>query len=92
MLMKRGAPAWGAAFVAAPVSPVLTALVEAAWYALVCHIDLWQVPDASFDPDKAFCPSAYVAASGVAFLGVALARRSPAPGRSAVIVVQPASR
>ena len=71
----------GAAFVAAPVSPVLTTLIEAAWYALVRHIDLWQVPDANFDPDIAFRPSAHVAASGVALLGAALARRSPAPGR-----------
>jgi hypothetical protein len=72
----------------------LTALIEAAWYALVRHIDLWQAPDANFDPDMAFrlSPSAYVAAAGVGFLGVALARRSPAPRRSAVIAVQPASR
>ena len=82
----------GAVFVAVPVSPVLTALIEAAWCALVRHIDLWKVPDANFDPDIAFCPSAHVAASGVAFLGVALALRSPAPRRSAVIAVQPASR
>jgi uncharacterized membrane protein YjjB (DUF3815 family) len=55
---------------------------------------LWQAPDANFDPDMAFrlSPSAYVAAAGVGFLGVALARRSPAPRRSAVIAVQPASR
>jgi hypothetical protein len=33
-----------------------------------------------------------VAAAGVAFLGVAFARRSPALRRSAVIAVQPASR
>ena len=81
MLTKRGAPARGAAFVAAPVSPVLTALIEAAWYALVSHIDLWQVPDTIFDPDIAFRASAHVAASGVAFLGVALAHTSPAPSR-----------
>jgi hypothetical protein len=50
----------------------LTALIEAAWYALVRHIDLWLCPRAEFDPDIAFRPSAHVAASGVAFLGVAL--------------------
>jgi hypothetical protein len=70
----------------------LTALIEAAWYALVRHIDLWQAPDAELRPGHGVSPSAYVAAAGVGFLGVALARRSPAPRRSAVIAVQPASR
>jgi len=37
-------------------------------------------------------PSAYVAAACVAFLGVALACRSPVSRRSAVIAVQPAGR
>ena len=46
---KRGAPARGAAL----VSPVLTSLIEAAWYALLRHIDLWQSPDANFDRDMA---------------------------------------
>jgi hypothetical protein len=48
-LTKRGAPARGAAL----VSPVLTSLIEAAWYALLRHIDLWQSPDANFDRDMA---------------------------------------
>jgi hypothetical protein len=38
---------------AALVSPVLTSLIEAAWYALLRHIDLWQSPDANFDRDMA---------------------------------------
>jgi hypothetical protein len=45
----------------------------------VRHIDFWQVLDANFDPDMAYRPSAYVAAAGVAFLGVTLARGSAAP-------------
>jgi methionine sulfoxide reductase heme-binding subunit len=85
VLAKRGAPAWGAALAAALVSPVLTALIEAAWYALVRHIDFWEVLDANIDPDMTFRPSAYVAAAGVVFLAVVLARRSPAPRRSGVI-------
>jgi methionine sulfoxide reductase heme-binding subunit len=85
VLVKRGAPAWGAALAAALVSPVLTALIEAAWYALVRHIDFWQVLEANVDPDMAFPPSAYVAAAGVAFLGVALVRRNPAPRRASFL-------
>ena len=91
VLVKRGAPAWGAALAAALVSPVLTALIEAAWYALVRHIDFWEVLEANVDPDMAFRPSAYVAAAGVVFLGVALARRSPAP-RRASFVAAPAAQ
>jgi len=85
ILVKRGAPAWGAAFGAAVVSPVLVALIEAAWYALVRHIDFWEVLDANIDPDMAFRPSAYVAAAGVVFFAIVLARRSPAPRRAAII-------
>jgi len=90
VFLKRSAPAWGAALAAALVSPVLAALVEATWYALVRHIDFWQVLYANFDPDMAFRPSAYVAAAGVAFLGVTLAPKSAAPRRAAVIGAQPA--
>jgi len=90
ILMKRGATAWGAAFGAALVSPVLTALLEAAWYALVRHIDFWDVLEANIDPDMAFRPSAYVAAAGVAFFAIVVARRSPAPRRASVAVALPA--
>ncbi len=58
VFLKRGAPAWGAALGTALVSPALTALVEATWYALVRHIDFWQVLGANFDPDMAYRPSA----------------------------------
>jgi methionine sulfoxide reductase heme-binding subunit len=85
ILVKRGAAASSAAFAAALVSPVLTAFIEAAWYALVRHIDFRDVLGANVDPDMAFRPSAYVAAAGLAFLAVALARRNPAQRRAAVV-------
>ena len=83
-------PAWGATVAAAVVSPPLTALVEAAWYALVRHIPFWEVLSANVDPDMAFRPSAYVAAAGAAFVVVALLRRSPAPRRVSVTAAQAA--
>src|SRR5208283_644865 len=67
VLVKRGLPAWGSALAAAIVSPPLTALIEAAWYALVRHIPFWELLNANVDPDMAFRPSAYVAAAGAAF-------------------------
>ncbi len=92
VFLKRGAPAWGAALAAALVSPVLTVLIEATWYALVRHIDFRQALDA----DMAYRPSAYVAVAGVAFLGVTLARKSAAPRgrrrRAAGAVRQPLKR
>jgi hypothetical protein len=42
----------------------------------VRHIDLWQAPDTNLDPDIAFRPSPMWRACCVAFLGVALVRRS----------------
>ena len=77
--VKRGLPACSAALAAAVVSPPLSALFEAAWYALVRHIPFWEVLSANVDPDMAFRPSAYVAAAGAAFVVVTLLRRSPAP-------------
>ncbi len=90
-LAKRGLSAWGAALGAAIVSVPLTALVEAAWYALVRHIPFWEVLQANVDPDMAFRPSAYVAAAGAAFAIVALMRRSPAPLRSNALAARPAA-
>ena len=92
VFVKRGLPAWGAALAAAVVSPPLTALIEAAWYALVRHIPFWEVLGANIDPDMAFRPSAYVAAAGAAFVIVALLRRAPAPRRSAALSPRPAAR
>ena len=90
VLVKRGLPAWGSALAAAIVSPPLTALIEAAWYALGRHIPFWEVLSANFDPDMAFRPSAYVALGGAAFLIVTLLRRAPATRRSAVLAPRPA--
>ncbi|MBV8439269.1 MAG: sulfoxide reductase heme-binding subunit YedZ [Hyphomicrobiales bacterium] len=91
VLVKRGLPAWGAALAGAIVSPPLTALIEAAWYALVRHIPFWEVLSANVDPDMAFRPSAYVALGGAAFLIVTLLRRAPATRRSAILVPRPAA-
>ena len=89
--LKRGAAPGAAALAAAALSPPLTALIEAAWYALVRHIPFWNVIDANFDPDMAFRPSAYVAAAGVVFAAVAILRRSPAQVRSPAMSVRPAA-
>jgi methionine sulfoxide reductase heme-binding subunit len=83
--VKRGAPAWLAALVAAALSPPLTALVEAGWYALVRHIPFWDVLGANVDPDMAFRPSAFVLAGGVALLVVAVLRRAPQPARAPAV-------
>ena len=76
---------------AAVLSPSLTALIEATWYALVRHIPFWEVIDANFDPDMAFRPSAYVAAAGVVFVAVAILRKTPAPVRSPARSAGPAA-
>ncbi len=86
MALKRGAPAWASALIGAALSPPLTALIEAGWYALVRHIPFWEVLNANIDPDMAFRPSAYVLAGGVALLAVALVRRAPAPVRASMAV------
>jgi len=91
VFLKRGAAPWIAAIAAAVLSPPLTALIEAAWYALVRHIPFSEVIDANFDPDMAFRPSAYVAAAGVVFAAVAILRRSPAQVRSPAMSVRPAA-
>lgn len=82
VFVKRGLSAWAAALAAAAVSPPLTALIEATWYALVRHIPFSEVLGANVDPDMAFRPSAYVAAAGAAFVVVAVLRRSSAARRA----------
>jgi sulfoxide reductase heme-binding subunit YedZ len=91
VLAKRSVPAWGAALAAAIVAPPLTALIEAAWYALVRHIPFQEVLSANVDPDMAFRPSAYVAAAGAAFLAVTVLRRAPAARRSNILSPRPAA-
>ncbi len=83
--LKRGAPAWLAALTAAALSPPLTALIEAGWYALVRHIPFWEVLGANLDPDMAFRPSAYVLAGGLGLLLVAILRRAPEPRRAMAV-------
>jgi len=90
VFLKRGAPAWAAALMAAALSPPLAALIEATWYALVRHIPFWEVLDANFDPDMAFRPSAYVAAAGAAFVAIAILRRSPVRVRAPAVAAGPA--
>jgi len=82
---KRGASPLAAALIAAVLSPPMTALVEAGWYALVRHIPFSEVLDANFDPDMAFRPSAYVLAGGAALLAVAVLRRTPQPKRAPLV-------
>jgi sulfoxide reductase heme-binding subunit YedZ len=88
--VKGGAPAWAAALIGAVLSPPLTALIEAGWYALVRHIPFWEVLDANIDPDMAFRPSAYVLVGGAALLAVAALRRAPQPKRAALVAAHPA--
>ena len=89
--LKGGAPAWLAALAAAALSPSLTALIEAGWYALVRHIPFREVLDANLDPDMAFRPSAWVLAGGAGLLVVALLRRSPEAKRALAVAQRPAS-
>jgi sulfoxide reductase heme-binding subunit YedZ len=74
LFSRRGRPEWATALVAALVAPPATALVEAAWWAIVRHIPFAEVLAANFDPDMAPRPSALVALAGLALFAVALAR------------------
>ncbi len=73
-LQKRGWPAWAVVAGSALIAPPATALIEATWYAIVRHIDFWQVVSANFDPDMSPRPSLYVALAGLAFFVVYAAR------------------
>jgi sulfoxide reductase heme-binding subunit YedZ len=85
LLQKRGWPAWGVVAGSALIAPPATALVEAAWYAIVRHIDFWQVVSANFDPDMSPRPSHYVALAGLAFFVVYAARNWRLRRTSAVL-------
>jgi sulfoxide reductase heme-binding subunit YedZ len=74
LLQKRDWPAWGVVIGSAFVAPPATALVEATWYAIVRHIDFWEVLGANFDPDMSPRPSHTVALAGLAFIIVYAAR------------------
>jgi len=84
-LQKRAAlPAWGIVVGAALAAPLLTALLEGVWYAIVRHIDFWMVLSANVDPDGDFRPAVYVAFAGLALIGVYIARNW-APARLGVL-------
>jgi sulfoxide reductase heme-binding subunit YedZ len=86
VLLKRGAAPWVAALAGTVAAVPLTALTEAIWYALIRHIDFWEVLAANIDPDMIWRPSAYVAAAGLVFTALAVWRRQAlAPRRSAVL-------
>ncbi len=85
LLHKRGWPAWGVVAVSALIAPPATALLEATWYAIVRHIDFWQVLSANFDPDMSPRPSHYVALAGLAFFVVYAARNWRLRRASAVL-------
>jgi sulfoxide reductase heme-binding subunit YedZ len=88
--VKQGAPAWAAALIAGTLSPPLTALIEALWYALVRHIPFWEVLGANVDPDMGFRPAAYVLAGGAALVAVALLRRAREPKPARAVASRPA--
>ena len=84
LFLKRGAPLWAAVVGAAALAPVISALAEAGWYALVRHIDFWEVLSANFDPELDFSASFYVAMVGIAFVAVYGVRNFKLPGLAAL--------
>ena len=78
--LKRGAPAWAAALIGAALSPPLTALIEAGWYALVRHIPFWEVLERQYRPRH-----------GVPTLGLCAGGRRSAPRRGARVRRAPAA-
>lgn len=84
LFLKRGAPLWAAVVGAAALAPVISALAEAGWYALVRHIDFWEVLSANFDPELDFSASFYVAMVGIVFVAVYGVRNFKLPGLAAL--------
>jgi sulfoxide reductase heme-binding subunit YedZ len=76
LLQKRGLPAWAVVVGSALLAPIATAILEAAWYAVVRHIDFWMVLDANIDFDNDYRPAVYVAAAGLALVVVHFARNA----------------
>ncbi len=74
VLQKRDWPAWGVVAGSALLAAPATALLEATWYAIVRHIDFWDVLSANFDPDMPPRPSHWVALAGLVFFVVYAAR------------------
>ena len=65
-LIKRAVALWLSVVGAGVAGVVLTALAEAAWYAIRRHVDFWEVLSANIDPDMLPRPSAYVLLAGAA--------------------------
>lgn len=84
-LNKRGLPAWGVAAGSALVAPLATALLEATWYAVVRHVNFWDVLGANVDPDMLYRPAHYVAVAGLAVCAVTVARNWPLRKTSAAL-------
>jgi sulfoxide reductase heme-binding subunit YedZ len=84
ILQKRGMPAWSVAIGAALAAPIATALLEATWYALVRHIDFWDVLGRNIDFDDDFRPAIYVAFAGLALVIIHFARNWRPAGFSAL--------
>ena len=89
--LKRGAPAWAAALIAAALSPPLTALIEAGWYALVRHIPFWEVLERQHRPRHGV-PSVGLCAGGgrsAARRGAVCAGRRRPPARPRPLARRP---
>ena len=72
-------PAWAVVAGAAFLAPLLTALLEGVWYAIVRHVNFWMVLSANIDPDSDWRPAAFVLFAGLALIGVHISRNwSPA--------------
>ncbi len=86
LLQAQGWRTWAIALGAAVVAPIATVLLEATWYALVRHINFWEVLSANIDPDEFPRPGHLVAMAGLAVVVVTVARNWRARKPSAVLV------
>ncbi len=77
-LAKFRAPLWAAISGAAVLGVGLTALLEAAWYAIRRNIDFWEVLSANIDPDSFPTPAALALGAGAIVLLVYAGRAAQA--------------
>lgn len=84
LLQKQGWPAWSLVVGAAICAPLATALLEATWYAVVRHVDFWDVIEANISFEDGFRPAVYVAFAGFALVAVHAARNWKPSGFSAI--------
>ena len=80
LLMRFSLPAWACVPGAALGAPALTALIEALWYAIVRHVDVWTVLAANLEFPDVIRPAVYVLGAGLAFAVVYVARNLSIPG------------